>query len=470
MNFSPLSEYHVAIIGGGASGTLLAVQLLSRVPAGTRVALIERGTRVGRGVAYGVESDDLLLNVPAGRMGAFPERPGHFLEWVRAHAGERGFPAQASAGDFLPRRLFGAYLEAVLAEARAAADGVEFHVVHGTAVDIEENAAGGRVFLEDGRELQATRVILALGNLPGAYPIPRPLPIYHSPAYVHIPWQRDALQGLASDDDVLLVGQGLTATDLIVQLARRGHRGTIHALSRRGQRPQVHGASGPFTSFLAHEPNPPTVRAMVGRVRREIRAAATAGTDWRAVVDSLRGHTPEVWQSWSWEERARFLRHVRPFWEACRHRVAPRLAEIVAAMEASGRLQFHAGRLQVLERDANGVHALFRRRGTIQHVDLRVARVINCSGPRTDYSKYQHPLFIHLLARGLIDHDPLALGISALPTGEVLRYHGDAVGWLFTLGAPLKGVLWETTAIPEIRAQARALAVRLWPAEATVPC
>lgn len=466
---SPLPPFHLAIVGGGASGTLLAVQLLGRSPAGTRLALIERGGRIGRGVAYGVESDDYLLNVPAGRMGAFPDRPGDFLEWVRSHLGEAGFPAQVSGGDFLPRRLFGEYLEAVLTQARAAAADVALEVFRGTAVDIEEAAPGGRIFLQDGREIVATRVVLALGNLPSAYPIPRPLPIYHSPYYVHVPWQGGALDGLAPDDDVLLVGQGLTATDLIVQLARRGHRGTVHALSRRGQRPQVHQATGPFTSFLDHEPVPPTVLSMVRRVRRELAAAADAGTDWRAVIDSLRRHTPAVWQRWSWAERERFLRHVRPVWEAHRHRIAPQLAAIVEQMEASGRLQFHAGSLQVLEADAGGVHALYRRRGTIKHVDLRVARVINCSGPRTDYSKYQHPLFIHLLARGLIDHDPLALGINARPTGEVLRYRGDAVGWLFTLGAPLKGVLWETTAIPEIRVQAEELASRLVPAETALP-
>jgi len=90
-----------------------------------------------------------------------------------------------------------------------------------------------------------------------------------------------------------------------------------------------------------------------------------------------------------------------------------------------------------------------------------VAKVINCTGPRTDYSKYQHPLLINLLARGLIDHDPLALGINALPTGEVLRYRAGPTGWLFTLGAPLKGVLWEATAVPEIRVHAASLAERL---------
>jgi uncharacterized NAD(P)/FAD-binding protein YdhS len=43
----------VAIIGGGASGTLVAAQLLRRHhPDGLTVVLIERAAEIGRGVAY----------------------------------------------------------------------------------------------------------------------------------------------------------------------------------------------------------------------------------------------------------------------------------------------------------------------------------------------------------------------------------------------------------------------------------
>ena len=263
------------------------------------------------------------------------------------------------------------------------------------------------------------------------------------------------------DDEVLLVGQGLTATDLILELDRRGHRGVIHALSRRGARPQVHHSVEPYASFIDLPALPTTARELVRRVRAEVRSAAGRGIDWRAVVESLRPHSQAIWQAFSPDERSMFLRYVRPIWEGHRHRLAPESAAVLERMINEGRLKYHAGRLQSLDVDADGVDALFRRRGGIQHVALRVAKVINCSGPRTDYSKYQHPLFIHLLARGLIDHDPLALGINAQPTGEVLRYRGDAVGWLFTLGPPMKGVLWETTAVREIRVQAQRLAERL---------
>ena len=286
----------IAIIGGGPSGTLVATHLLRRAPPDTRVLLIERRPSIGRGVAYDTECAGHLLNVPAGRMSAFSDAPQHFMDWVATHAGRPGFPDKADPGDFLPRRLYGIYLGDVLAEARRAAPpGVSLEIVAGEAVDLEEVAGRGRLTLADGGAFEADRVVLALGNLPGEYPIPRSLPAYRSPRYVHIPWRGDTLAGLKPDDDVLLVGQGLTATDLMVQLDGAGHRGTIHALSRHGLRVQVHRSVQPYRSFLADESAPRTARAWVRRVRAEVRAAAELGVDWRAVVDGLRPHAQAIW-------------------------------------------------------------------------------------------------------------------------------------------------------------------------------
>jgi uncharacterized NAD(P)/FAD-binding protein YdhS len=192
-----------------------------------------------------------------------------------------------------------------------------------------------------------------------------------------------------------------------------------------------------------------------------VRSAQVAGIDWRPVLDAIRARTPALWAALSWQERARFMRHVRPFWEGHRHRLAPVVAAKIDALRTAGRLHFYAGRLEKMTELPDGVEARFRLRLRSRMQTVKVSKVINCTGPRSDYSKYQHPLLINLLARGLIDHDPLALGINATPGGEVLAYRGGPVGWLFTLGAPLKGVLWECTAVPEIRTQAKALASRL---------
>ncbi|HTO03196.1 MAG TPA: FAD/NAD(P)-binding protein [Opitutus sp.] len=459
----PPSVRTIAIIGGGFSGAALTIHLLRSAKAPLRIMLIERKPPFGSGVAYGTKSPDHLLNVPANQMGLWADEPDHFVRWLRAQRETEGVPEVFDEQGFLPRRLYGAYIASLLNEADAeSADHVELERVEGEVVDLEERSGGGGLLkFRDGTELAADQVVLALGNLPGAYPIPRSLPIYRSSRYVHVPWRADALGGIGPTDEVLLVGQGLTASDLIVELDRRGHRGTIHALSRRGVRPQVHRPVEAYPHFIDKPRLPTTARELVRRVRGEVRAAAERGIDWRGVIDSVRPHAQAIWQGFSETDRSMFLRYVTPLWEGHRHRIAPQLAEVLARLEAAGRLKYLAGRLQSLEADAEGVDALYRRRGSIQHVALRVAKIINCSGPRTDYSKYQHPLFIHLLARGLIDHDPLALGINARPTGEVLRYRGDEVGWMFTLGAPLKGVLWETTSVREIREQAQSLAGRL---------
>jgi uncharacterized NAD(P)/FAD-binding protein YdhS len=454
----------IAIIGGGLSGALVAANLLRAAhQTSLRVVLVERHLPAGRGVAYRSRCPDHLLNVPASRMSVWPDEPDHFTRWLAEHGGEPGMPKEVVPADFIPRWIYGTYVCHVLAEVRAnASRQIEFEEWDGEVMDLEElPEGGGLLHFSDGRTLNADQVVIAVGNLPGEYPIPRPLPVYHSSRYAHVAWRPNALDGISEDDEVLLIGQGLTAADVIVQLDRRGHRGTIHALSRHGLQLQVHRPTEPYRSFLADEPPPATVRELVRRVRAEVRSAAAVGVDWRSVIDGLRPHAQTVWQTLSWDERARFLRHVRPFWEIHRHRLPPQVAAVLDRMVVAGRLKFCAGRLQVLEANSTGAQALFRRRGTIHCVSLNVAKVINCTGPRTDYSKYQHPLFIHLLARGLIDHDPLALGINALPTGEVLRYRGAPLGWLHTLGPPLKGVLWETTSVPEIRTQAKVLAERL---------
>lgn len=457
--------FDVVIVGAGLSGALVAANLLRRAQPGMRITLIERKPPFGRGMAYGTLSPVHRLNVPAGKLTAWPDQPDHFFEWATRQAGAPGLgDAPVSKSDFLPMYLFGRYIESVLEEAKEqAAPGVIFRAVAGDVIDIDDSSEEGphTLMLSDRTTLAAEVVILALGNLPGEYPIRKPLRIYHTLRYVHVPWLMAAVENIKPDEEVLIVGAGLTAVDIILQLDAQGHRGTIHALSRRGLRPKKHVLGPPYPPFLDKEPLPTTVRVTLHRVRQELRKAAMEGVDWRAVLDAMRPQTQALWKGFSHQDRARFMRHVRPYWETHRHRLAPQVANRVEQMEIAGKVKFYAGRLQILEDRSGVVHAAFRPRGSDLLTTLTLGKVINCTGPRTDYSKFQHPLFINLLARGLIDHDPLALGISASPEGEVYRYRGDASPWLFTLGAPMKGTLWECTAVPEIRMQATKLAERI---------
>ena len=239
-----------AIIGGGISGCLVAAQLLRTAQAPLKIVLFERMTDVGRGVAYGTENREHLLNVPASRMSALPEQPDHFYEWVAERVGRENYPARVAPGDFLPRWIFGEYVRAVLVEAQSsAAVDVEMERIKGEVVDFEEEGEMVRIRCGDGRSFLADRVVLAIGNLPGEYPIKKPLPVYHSQRYVHVPWRPGTLAGIPTDADVLIVGAGLTAIDIVLELRARGHHGNVFALSRRGLRPQVHKVTEAYHDF-----------------------------------------------------------------------------------------------------------------------------------------------------------------------------------------------------------------------------
>ena len=422
-------SFDVAIIGAGASGTLVAAHV-ARAGA-QRVALVDAGARAARGLAYGTPYGAHLLNVPAGRMSAFVDDADHFVRWLR----ERD--PQVSPAAFLPRPLYGEYLGDVLAASHVSR-------IAGTTVGLTRGDSGWTLHLADARRLVARNVVLALGNLPPA----DPLQLDRPPAgYVRDPWAPGVAVGLDRDAPVLLIGTGLTMIDIALALRTEGHAGPLYAISRRGLLPRMHAAYEPFA---VETPPLLSPRRLLHWLRTQVRMA----TDWRAVIDALRPHTARIWQSWTLTERASFLRHARPFWEVHRHRVAP---EIGARMESLELAILH-GRIRAMTAHAEGVRIDWQRRGVNAVERLEVARVVNCTGPATDYARVDLPLVAHLRAAGWLVPDPLGLGVECDPTGRMLDARGGAIEGLFTIGPLRRPQLWESTAIPEIRAQAAELA------------
>ena len=425
-------EYRAAIIGAGASGTLLAAHWRSIAPPGARIALVEAGARAARGLAYGTPYGAHLLNVPAARMSAFTNDPEHFLRWLRGP-----FP-RADAGTFAPRALYGEYLAHVLQQASSS-----LVRVAGTAVGITRQDSHWVVHLHDSRTVRASAVVLALGNLPPADPIGQS--DVGPPHYLRDPWAPGAALGLAPDAPVLLIGTGLTMVDIALSLRAEGHRGTLHALSRHGRLPQTHAPTVPQTLPLPSEIEP-------HRILRWIREQA--GSDWRAIIDALRPHTATIWKRWSLAQRASFLRHAKNVWDVHRHRMAPEVAQRLAGTP----LVVHAGRI---ERMHGNVEVVWHDRASGAWRSMKFARVINCTGPASDYAKVELPLVVQLRQAGWLTPDPLGLGVETDDDGALLATDGARVEGLFTLGPLRRPALWESTAIPEIREQAAELARRL---------
>ena len=426
----------VVIIGGGASGTITSVALAQFPDAGP-VTLVDTAGVFARGVAYSTEEPQHLLNVPAGRMSAVPDQPGHLVDWLAAR-GERADPEA-----FLPRRLYGDYLGELLGSA-----GPRVGRVVDRVVAISPDGPGLRIDLASGRPLHARAAVLALGNFPPELPpgwaaLP-PRLAWRTPWAMPEAWP-------AADAEVLLLGAALTAVDVVLSLLARGHRGRIHLLSRRGLLPATHPPRMLQPLQLGERPS--RLRALV-RMFRE----ASAREDPRAVLDTLRPELGALWQGLTAVEQRSFLRHLRPWFDVVRHRLAPEVGASIAALEAGGWLIRHAGRVvSIVEQDGR-VALRYRPRGARTLAVLTVDVAIPTNGPVMDVRGLDDVLVRSLLASGQVRPGPHGLGFATAADGAVL---GPMQDRLWTLGGLRRGDLWESTAIPEIRVQASELGATL---------
>lgn len=454
----------IAIIGGGFSGAMVAAQLLRQATHPLQIKLIEPRTAVGRGVAYSTVFDCHLLNVPAGKMSAFPELPDHFLNWLKSRPNlDELLSEPLTPGTFVPRRVYGVYIQAVLAEAQKhAAPGVELECLQDEAEAICPSPEGAVVYLKNGQVLSeilaVNQVVLALGNFPPSDPPVLDRSFYQSARYISNPWATQALRSIDPAQPVLLVGSGLTMLDWAVGLHQQGFRSKIHVVSRHGLLPQPHQTGQPYQLATTERTFTPTVRSLLQWVRQEVEIAQQQGCDWRAVIDAIRPYTQVLWRSLPLAERRRFLRHARPYWEIHRHRVAPKVAETIDQMVQSGQLQIQAGRIHHYREHEQGVEVFVRPRHEAQLRSIQVATVVNCTGSECNYRKFRLYLIESLLKEGLVQPDPLNLGLETADNGALIRADGAASEWLFTIGSARKANLWETTAVPELRQQAAGLA------------
>ncbi len=442
-----MTTHAIAVIGAGASGTLLALHLLRRAPPGTRVTLIDRNSPFGPGLAYATGSANHLLNVPAGRMSAFADQPRHFLDWLERQSAQLLSGIQPTEAGFVPRRLYGAYLRHLL---NSEAQNPALDTLHDSVTAID----GTVLRLASGRTISADLVVLATGNDRPASPRGAPT-VQTSPCWRADPWVPSAFGALDAHAPVLLIGTGLTMVDALITLVDQGHTGPIHAVSRRGLLPRPHGGGAPVV--LLRRELPTGLRELTHLVRRQM---AASGEAWRGVIDALRPFTQEIWQSLSVEDRRRFLRHLRPWWDVHRHRMPPSVAARIDAARASGQLHIHTGRIAGFATSDRGMNVRLCLRDGRAKV-LRVARAVNCSGPCTDATRSDDPLLRALLCDGLVRPDACRLGLDATTAGALRGRDGTVSQTLFALGPLTRGALWESTAIPEIRRQSEVLALHL---------
>jgi uncharacterized NAD(P)/FAD-binding protein YdhS len=438
----------VAVIGGGCAGVLVTREVLRC--SDDDPVLIEPDT-LGGGPAYGSAQPWHLLNSRAGAMSADPDDPQHFVRWARSV----GIAADASS--FLPRRDFGRYLRAALAET-VAATGDRFTHHRTRVARLVPDGVGCTLELADGRRLRADHAVLATGGPAAARPAIVPADLDDHPGYVGDPWRPDALVAVPSRAPVLLIGTGLTAIDVALTLTsgeRAGRSAPIVAVSRHGQVPQAQLATASPCAAPIGPPSdgdPAGLRVLVRAVRRQ----ADQAVDWRSVVDGLRPSLDGWWTSLPPVEQEAFLRHLARFWESHRHRMSPAVATRVADLRADGLLDVRTGGIRSIAAAPDGGFDVVLADGASR----RFAAVVNCAGPGR-LPRSAGPVVGGLLDAGAARVGPHGLGLAVDGVGRVIDAAGDVQQRLWVVGPLRRGVSWETTAVPELRAQAASLAARL---------
>lgn len=443
---TPSIETRVAIIGGGFSGATVAWHLLRQRTDLAEIVIVEPRDEIGRGLAYSATDPQHRINVPATRMSLIPDTPDHFNDWLEASGaleadpaariGERNFPARAA---------FGAYVAQTVA-----ALGTRLRHVRALAEDIERAGEDYLITASDGTRIRAEIVVLAVAHAAPSPPRAVEEALAGHPRYVRDPWQDGAFDAIRPEDRVLIVGTGLTMADIVVSLEARGHRGAILAISRRGLRSRGHPAAlhDPFGDFTS----PPirTAGDLVRRIRAAVAEAVATGKSWHCVLDQVRLQGSAIWRGLPLAERARLLRHLRPFWDVHRFRIAPQVEVVLDRRIAAGTLAIRPAVLKTITREGDTIRVTLRERRGGQRVERAFDAVIVATGPAHGSVFASNSALAALEAHGLARPDPLRLGIDVTPDGAAIGADGTARGTLLVAGPLARGTIGELMGLPDV--------------------
>jgi len=447
----------VAIIGGGFTGAAVAYHL-ARAGVAADIVVFEPRRQLGAGLAYGGRDPTHRINVPATRMSLLPDDETHFARWLETSGALATDPQALSGGAAFPRRQdFGRYVDEAL---RPFVAGHRVRHVADVVVFVTRAGSGWRLSTGAGETRRADFVVIATTH--PAPSIPRQLlGVAADPRLVANGLADDALDGVARDDRLLIVGTGLTAADIAASLDARGHEGPITMISRRGLRSRGHAprpfpAEGDFSSSPARE-----ATQLLARIRSAVRDAVAAGRTWHPVLDAVRVNGGEIWRALSPEARRRVVRHLRPYWDVHRFRAAPQIDAVLDRRLAAGSLEIRKARLGTVEADRQGF--VVELEDVRRHTSTRQAfdRIIVATGPAHGDVLRTQPFLGELARQRYVALDSSGLGLRTSLEGRAMDALGVASPNLFIAGPLARGTFGELMGMPQVAEYARFIAEQL---------
>lgn len=447
----------VAVVGGGFTGAAVAYHLAAALrPHEAGIVVAEPREALGAGLAYSATDPAHRINVPAARMSLLPDAPSHFADWLAGSGALRADPAALDAiGRAFPQRaVFGRYVGEHLAPLLA--EGRIMHI-RSRVETIRRTPHGFSLSFEGGAPLATDIVVLAPTHPAPAIPAPLRA-IAGTLGFVADVYGAGALDAIARHDEVLIVGNGLTAADTIAALDARGHRGPILALSRRGLRSRGHAQAaadprGDFSSVPAR-----SALLLLRAIRAELADAQAHGASWHGVFDALREQGGAIWDALPPAERARLVRHLRVFWDVHRFRVAPQVEAVIERRIAEGTLTVAAGSVRDAVTRKGRFEVGIRLRGAGDAATRIFDAVAITTGPAHTAAIAQNLALKSLCAQDLLRPDPLGLGLGTTADGLAIGARGGIVPRLYVAGPLARAAVGELMGLPEVARHAATVA------------
>ncbi|WP_299565544.1 FAD/NAD(P)-binding protein [uncultured Sulfitobacter sp.] len=450
----------IAIIGGGFTGTAVAIRLCASAPTPLNITIIEPRQELGGGLAYGGNDPDHRVNGTHELLVLFPDDIGHFARWYETSgAAARDPEGRADSGVRYVRRsdLRGYMNDTLQQTLEENTYGSTVRHVRDRAVAARRTDRGVQIELASGRTEEPDLIVLAFGGQrPSLFRGVTAQARNHS-GYIGDPFDTEAVSAISPDNSVLLVGTGLTAADVLATLSRQGHRGPIKAISRRGLLPEPQGdvpnvaalmqrLASPMPRFIERHGEGLTLGASVRALRQDMELASAEGRDLKGPFDDVRDAAGWLWKNFTDPEKRRFLRHLKPWYDVNRYRMVPQTGAKIAAAVESGQLKFSVARLDGLDASNNRLEARLLERGG-KMVREPFDTVINCTGPKT----LSDDTFVRtMIDLGLVRPDSMGLGFDVDGEGRVLDGDGNAQNAIWAFGLLTRGRFGDMTAIPQI--------------------
>lgn len=456
-NEADTTAFDIGIIGGGASGIILLLHLIKQATGSLSLLLFNSGYPLSKGVAYSTTDQDHLLNVRAGRMSLYADEPLHFVEWLKK---QQEYPAALGQDNdqdaFVPRYLYGRYLSETFQNVLdRLPDHIQVHIAEVKVIEISKNEIF-TIKTETGELFHVHHAALCTGiespvQLPGIKELP-------ADERIHInPWINKNLS-VKSEEHVLLIGTGLTMVDHVLSLINSDFKGSITALSKHGQLHLAHPEhKQSLKSDIPFIP-PADLKGLFSLIKKRIKEHPDPQGWEEPVLEDIRPYTQQLWFNYSTEEKQQFLRHLQHLWSKLRHRIPYNIYLQLKSAIDHHQLKLAGGFLTGIEIQPQQLLVTFKNRKKNSNETIVVNRIINCTGPVLDVDRSTNPLIRSLSQQGLIRNSASKLGPDAMPDGRLIDKAGKTHEDFFTLGPPLRGVIWEAVAVPEIRVGSKEIA------------